>query len=548
MTFSRSWLHSRIQGLKGRREENLRILARHNSNLKPGSVLFLQGTAIVTLYLLIYGPLFPALVQDWYEHENFSYGFLIPFIFLYLLWQKREALRDLSVNASPWGALSLLAAVAIGLTGRIIGDSFTMRLSMVLALGGLVHLLLGKRYLKIMLFPLAYLLLMIPPPYLIVKEVSYYLRFFDAVLATSALQTLGVPVYQDSYFLHLPNITLEVADVCSGISSLFVMFAIGTFYTYFLPVRPSLKALVMMGAIFFTVLANLFRIVLISVIVHYNGPAILRSVFHQFTGTFTFFFALVMLIALGEFLRRGSTWAVPKPSLRQNNEASMDGLKAPSLSGSPARLLAPSFLCALAILVFTFYLGNSLVSKQTVALQKDLQALPAQFGPYFFMADGNWSHPYQDPNAESSSSRIYEGPGKDQVELYIGYRSSQQVQNRLFSPKIHFPKGWNYVSVAPTQIEIPGNEPIKANWMVTQKGDTMRLVLYWYQARGHSFAGEISNRFAEVKSLMQSGRTEGAVVRIATPLSGPENLERAKERIKDFSGYVYPELVEILPE
>lgn len=530
----------------------MHILTRHDLNLKPGSVLFLQGTAIVVLYLLIYAPLLPALVQDWYEHENYSYGFLIPFIFLYLLWQKREALRNLPVSASPWGALVLLAAVAIGLTGKIIGDSFTMRLSMVLALGGLVHLLLGKRYFKILLFPLAYLFLMIPPPYLVVKEVSYYLRFFDAVLATSALQALGIPVYQDSYFLHLPNITLEVADVCSGISSVFVMLAIGTFYTYFLPVRPSLKVLVMMSAIFFTVLANLFRIVLISVIVHYNGPAILGSVFHQFTGTFTFLFAIVMLIALGEFLRRGSSWAVPGPSLRQNNEASMDGLKGAGLSPPPARLITPSFLCALAILVSTFYLGNSLASKQTVALQKNLQTLPAQFGPYLFTADGSWSSPYQDPNAESASSRIYEGPGKEQVELYIGYRSRQQVQNRLLSPKIHFPKGWNYISVDPAQIEIPGMEPIKANWMVTQKGDTMRLVLYWYQARGHSFAGEISNRFAEVKSLMLSGRTEGAVVRIATPLSGPltghENLLRAKERIKLFSGYVYPELVEILPE
>ena len=503
---------------------------------------------MVFLYLLIYAPLLPELVRDWYEHENYSYGFLIPFIFLYLLWQKREAFRNLPGNASPWGALSLLSAVAIGLIGNVIGDSFTMRLSMVLALGGLVHLFLGKHYFKTVIFPLAYLLLMVPPPYLIVKEVSYYLRFFDAVLATLALQGIGIPVYQDSYFLHLPNITLEVADVCSGISSVFVMFAIGTFYTYFLPIRPSSKVLVMIGAIFFSVLANLFRIILISVSVYYYGPAILRSFIHQFTGTFTFLFAFVMLIALGEFLRRRSSWTVPKPTLRQNNEANVDGLKVPGQSGSPPRLLAPSFLCALTILAFTFYLGNSLESKQTVALQKDLQALPAQLGPYFFTANGNWPDPYQDLNAESAVSRIYGGPGKEQVELYIGYRSSQQVQKRLHSPKMHFPKGWNYVAVDPAQIEIPGIEPIKANWMVTQKGDTKRLVLYWYQARGQSFAGEISNRFAEVKSLILSGRTEGAVVWIATPVLDYENLKRAKERIEDFSGYVYPKLVEILPE
>ncbi len=524
-------------------------LIRRHLRLKPGPVLLLQGAAIASLYLLIYAPLFPGLVQDWSEHENFSYGFLIPFIFIYLLWQKRDALRELPVVTGPWarGALSLFAAVAVGFVGKVTGDLFTTRLSMILALGGLVHLLLGKHYFKAVLFPLAYLFLMIPPPYLIVKELSFYLRFSDAVLATSALQAMGIPVYQDSYFLHLPDITLEVADVCSGVSSLFAMFSVGTLYAYSLPVRTGSKALVMLGAVLFPVLANLVRIVLISGIVHYHGPAILQSVFHQFTGTFTFLLSLAMLIALGEFLRRRSVGIPPETPVRPGFETGMGGLKVSGQSGSPARLIMPAFLCALLILAFTFYFGNSLERRQTVALQQDLQALPDQFGPYISTTQEAWPDPYHDPDAESAVSRIYEGPDRGHVELYIGYRSSQQAQKRLHSPKIHFPKRWNYVSVDPARVEIPGIEPIKANWMVTQKGDTKRLVLYWYQARGRSFAGEISNRFDQIKSLVLSGRTEGAVVRIAAPIDD-ENPKQARERIGDFCAYVYPRLVEMLPE
>lgn len=502
------------------------------------------------LYLLIYAPLFPELVLDWYEHKNFSYGFLIPFIFIYLLWRKREVLRNTHVETGPWGwgLVSLLAAVAIGLIGKVVGDPFTMRISMILVLGGLVYLVLGKQFFKNMLFPLAYLFLMIPLPYLIVKEISYYLRFFDAVLATSALQAIGVPVYQDSYFLHLPNIILEVADVCSGISSVFAMFAIGAVYSYFLPVRPREKVLIMLGVILFPVLANLFRIVLISAIVYYTGPAILRGLFHQFTGTFTFILSLVMLVGLGEFLRRRTSQTAPEPLLRQNQGAGVTGLRGSGQSDLPARLFTPSFLSALTILAIALYLGNLLESRQTVTLQKDLQTLPAQLGPYYFMTDGNWPDPYQDPAAERYASRVYEGPGKERVELYIGYKSRQQARNRLHSPKIHFSKGWNYVSVAPAEIELPGFKPIKANWMVTQNSGAMRVVLYWYQARGHTYSGEIANRLAQIKSLILSGRTEGAVVRIATPVLDSEKLEQAKERIKNFSGYVYPKLVEILPE
>lgn len=525
----------------------MNILALRKMNLKPGHVLFLQGTIAILLYLLIYAPLLPGLVQDWYDHDNLSYGFLIPFVFIYLLWHKREVLRNTPVNANSWGALWLLLAVMIGLAGKVMGDQFTMRLSMVLALGGLVHLLLGKHYIKVLLFPLAYLLLMIPPPYFVVKEISYHLRFIDAVVATSALQAMGIPVYQDSYFLHLPNMTLEVADICSGISSLFAMVAAGIFYIYFLPVRPGPKALVIAGALLFPVLANLFRIVLISAIVYSTGTAILQSLFHQFTGTFTFLLSFMMLIILGEYLRRKSPQVAPGPSSRQGIKASTGGSRALGHSHSSARFLTPAFLSALTILALAWYLGNSLESRQTIALRKDLQELPAQFGAYSLAANGNWRDPYQDPNAESAVSRIYAGPGKEPVELYIGYRSSQLGQKRLLSPKMHFPEGWNYVSVNPTQIEISGAEPIKANWMVIQKNEAKRLVLYWYQASGRSYSGEISKHLAQVRSLIQSGRTEGTVVRIATPILSHENLKQAKERISDFSGNIRPILVEILP-
>jgi exosortase D (VPLPA-CTERM-specific) len=526
----------------------LNILILRNLSLKPGHVLLFQGAVAALLYLLIYAPLLPGLVRDWYEHDNFSYGFLIPFIFIYLLWQKREILRNTPVSASSWGALSLLAAVVIGLTGKVMGDSFTLRLSMILALGGLAHLLLGKHQIKILLFPLAYLLLMIPPPYLVVKEISYYLRFFDAVLATSALQAMGIPVYQDSYFLHLPNITLEVADICSGISSLFAMVAAGVFYINSLPVRPSSKAVIMVGALLFPVLANLFRIVLISAIVYYFGPAILQSFFHQFTGTFTFLLSIVVLVVLGEYLRRKSPRIASATSLHQSNGIGADGLRASGHPHPPARLLSRAFLSALAILALAWYLGNSLETRQPIALRKDLQELPVQFGAHFLAANGNWSDSYQDPNAETAVSRIYEGPGKEPVELYVGYRSSQHDRARLLSPKMHFPDGWNYVSIHPAQIEISGAEPIKANWMVIQKNEAKRLVLYWYQARGRSFSGEISNHFVQVRSLIQDGRTEGAVVRITTPVWGDENLKQAQERIRDFSGHVYLELAEILPD
>jgi EpsI family protein len=509
-------------------------------------LFLLLGVTTVLFYFLLYAPLFPALTRDWYEHENFSYGFLIPFIVLYLLWQERELLRPLPIRATPLGALSLLSALAIGLIGKVVADQFTMRLSMVLALGGLVHLLLGKRYLKALLFPLAYLLLMIPPPYLFVKQIAYHLRVFDAALAAGVVQALGIPIYRDSYFLHLPNITLEVADVCSGTASLFAMIALGTIYARFLPVRLHSKAVVMAGTIVFPVLANLFRIILVSASVYYYGPVMLGAFFHHFTGTFTFLLSLMMLLFLGEVLRRKDQSKVFGEALSDKGRNIDEGIQGKSRSSG--YLWTVSFSLALALLTFAFYFSGATEKEYRVPLTSGLRGLPVRLGS-FVLSQRDWTEPYRDSNAEIAISRTYEGgTAKEPLELYVGYRGHQTASARLQSPLIHFPDDhWNFVSVESDPLTIPGMEPISVNWMLTQKSDVKRLVLYWYQARGRTFSNELGYRLEQTKSLIFRGRTDAAVIRIATPLTESENVEQAKVRLKEFTVFLYPSLLQILP-
>src|SRR5215470_16814465 len=267
-------------------------------------VPLIQGAIVVTVCLVFYGPIFPPLIKELYEHENFSYGFLIPFIFLYLVWEERETFRDPLIGPSPWGAVSFLGALSIGLLGKALGEPFILRMSLVLTVASFVHVFWGWHCVKRLAFPLAFLFFMVPPPYVIVKEVSYYLKMSDAYIANLLVQAVGVPVYRDAYFLHLPSITLEVADVCSGIASLFAMLALGTIYVYYLPTRISMKFVVLISAVFFPIMANLFRIFLVTVSVYYYGPIMLQAFFHHFTGTFTFLLSLLMFLSLGEIVRR----------------------------------------------------------------------------------------------------------------------------------------------------------------------------------------------------------------------------------------------------
>src|SRR5689334_2401526 len=170
--------------------------------MSAAAQVLLVGAACVVFY----APMFPALIREWYEHENFSYGFLIPIIFGYLVWQQRAAFNSPLVGPNAWGAVSVCLSLGLGLIAKILGEPFIYRLSFVLVVASAFYLFYGGYIIRRLSFPLAFLFLMVPPPYPIVKEVSYHLRMSDAWIAQNIAQALGVPVYRDGHMLQLPNI------------------------------------------------------------------------------------------------------------------------------------------------------------------------------------------------------------------------------------------------------------------------------------------------------------------------------------------------------
>ncbi|HWP59891.1 MAG TPA: EpsI family protein [Candidatus Acidoferrales bacterium] len=504
------------------------------ARLQP--VLLVQFALLASLYLALYGPLFDELAREWYEHPSFSYGFLVPAIAAYLVWDRRRLLGSLPIEANPWTSLLLFGAVVIGLLGRAVEDSFVMRAGMILALAALVYLLLGRRFMRALLFPLAYLFLMIPAPYAFVKTLSYYLRLFDAVLAAGMLRLIGIPVYRDSYFLQLPGMNLEVADVCSGVSSLFTLFALAALYAYFLPAGAAARLCVVASAAPFAVVVNLFRIVLTCALAYYFGPAMLESFFHAFSGTLTFLLSLVLVVGFGEALRRRGAVVEREVAPAAPETRTADSLK----------LLSPSFLLALLILGLG-YAGNIfLESRRSVALAGDLQVAAADLG--FEEANGaGWSGAYSDANAEEALSRIYRAPDGGMVELYVGFRGQQSAESRLRSPRLYFPDGWNYEAIETKSFRLSPAESVRATAMLTRKGSSRRLVVFWYQVGGESLSDEVQYRWRLIRNSILQGRTDGAVVRIATAVREGEPPENAQARIAGVVERVYPALRRILP-
>ena len=488
-------------------------------------------------FALFYGPVVPNLVNDWFENSTFSYGFFVPIIAAYLVWRRWGEIRLTTVCADNWAALPLFLSIVLGLFGQAIGDTFSARVSMVFALASAVWLLFGRRILRALRFPIFYLLLMIPTPYVFIKDLAYNLRYTDAMHAANILQLFGIPAYREEYFLYLPNVMLEVADGCSGVSSIFALFALGVVYAYFLPIRLTLKGLLLIGTVPFALAANLLRIVVTAILAYHFGPAVFQSSFHAFSGTFTFTLALLMLLVAGEILRKRYEEFSPAPRRRESTAPPQDRSVAAGDWGALA--------LGTAILVVGFFASQQLDKPHKVLTRANL-ATSAPVGLYRVVDDPS-ADAYDDTNAESSLSQTFIGQDKETIKLFVGYRNEQTNGNRLRSPKMNFPDHWDFAWVKPAVLPLDGATSIHGNWMLARKGQARELVLYWYQIGSQTYGGELEHRIEQIRRLFLERRSDGAIVRISAVLRNEEAIEVAQKRLQEFAIRFYPELLRVLP-
>jgi exosortase len=257
-----------------------------------------------TAALAVYAPVLAGMAVEWVEFPSLSHGFAVPLISAYLIWRRRELISVEPLGSASIGLVVFVVALGIFQAGSLSGETFFCRLSFPLALLGIALFLAGPRVTGHLWPAIAYLLFMIPFPYLTFKAVAYRSRLFEAGVTAKALGWLGVPILQQGVMLHLPRVTLEVADECSGVLAVAALVALGTAYAQIQPRATWMRVTLVLAAAPLGLVSNIFRLVLTALGVHYLGPITLTSVFHRFNGTVVFLTTVVLLVALDQVLVR----------------------------------------------------------------------------------------------------------------------------------------------------------------------------------------------------------------------------------------------------
>ena len=260
-------------------------------------------TAILLILIAwLYAPIAGRLVHQWSTDPNFSHGFFVPAFSAFVVWQDRVRLAALRRAPSTWGLPIILISVFLLLLGVYGAELFLSRISLVILIAGMVIFFLGWEMLRGALFPLLFLILMVPIPAIVFNQITFPLQILASKLAAWSLPLCGVPVLREGNVINLPAMPLEVADACSGIRSLLSLTTLAIMYGYLVEKRLALRITLALASIPIAIAANGFRIVGTGLLVQYWDPSKAEGFFHEFSGWLIFVVSLLMLFALHQCL------------------------------------------------------------------------------------------------------------------------------------------------------------------------------------------------------------------------------------------------------
>jgi exosortase len=274
--------------------------------------------AIAAAIAVAYWSVLVSLVRQWASDDNYSHGFFVLPLALYFVWERRETLKRTEAHPDVAGALLIVASLLVYLAGVFGAELFLTRVSLIGVIAGSVLFLLGRRHLRVLAFPILFLLLMVPLPSIVFNQIAFPLQLAASQMGEASIAAAGVPVLREGNILHLPTRSLEVVEACSGIRSLVSLLMLAIVLGYFTERRAGGRIIIALAAVPLAILANAARITGTGLAGEWVSPAAADGFFHAFSGWLMFVVATAGLFfvqhALARLRRRRTGTVVAEPA------------------------------------------------------------------------------------------------------------------------------------------------------------------------------------------------------------------------------------------
>jgi exosortase len=238
----------------------------------------------------------------WNPQTNYEHAKLIPPVVIFLIWISRDKLRKAELGSSRWGWFF----IGIGLFLFVAGArTLQARLSLTalpFLLFGIILYTLGRQVARILLFPIAFLLFMVPLNFL--TQATFRLQFMETGIATAICNFIGVHVHSVGTVVNATDnaFRFEVDEGCSGIRSLMAIAMLSAIYGHLTQDRLWKKLAIFAASLLFAVIGNAGRLVSIFVVGRFFGQDLAGGPYHAISGYLSFPFALAAMVLFGKLL------------------------------------------------------------------------------------------------------------------------------------------------------------------------------------------------------------------------------------------------------
>lgn len=483
------------------------------------------------------------MVRRWDSSDEYGYGYMIPVITLFLVWQRSDKLRLLPFSGSWTGVVLVVAGALITLIGQLSTLHSITQYGFVICVIGSAYAILGWAAFRVIVVPLLLLFLMVPLPTFIFNNLSSQLQLISSEIGVAVIRLFGISVNLEGNVIDLGNYKLQVVEACSGLRYLFPLLALSIIASYFYQAAVWKRVVVILSSIPITVLMNSFRIGMIGVLVEYYGIEQAEGFLHDFEGWIVFM-ACVMLLII-------EIWLLSRIGNDRRPFREVFGMEfpAPAPAGAPLVSRAvPKQSYAVLLLLGATLAGALLVGgrEEYVPPRAGFESYPLTLGEWRGRGDILETIVLDELKLDDYILADYRVPEGQTVNFYVAYYGSQRSGASAHSPRSCLPGGgWRIESHTKVNID-PGRIPV--NRFVIRKGEYRQLVYYWFKQRDRIVTNEYAVKWYLLWDALTRNRTDGALVRLTTAIAPGEDIERGDERLQAFAKLAVPTLVAYVPD
>ncbi|NCC04163.1 MAG: VPLPA-CTERM-specific exosortase XrtD [Proteobacteria bacterium] len=517
--------------------DNQTPLSSMPQRLWLGSLVLALATTLFT-----FSSHFGNLFATW-QTDEYSHGPLIPFLALFI-GAHRLAERKPTAAPSLWGLPVLFGGFLFLVLAHLSAFEPPAHYGLLLSLIGLSLAFIGRAATWALAPAFLYLVFALPLPRLTYVELSTQLQLVSSHLGVWPLKILGLSVYQEGNVIDLGGYKLQVVEACNGLRYLFPLMSFGY-----------LIALLYQGAmwkrftLFFSTIPiaigmNALRIAVIGITVNWWGNEMARGFLHDFEGWTVFGGCLLLLFA--------EAWALQKIGKR-GDRLSFDYIaipRGPFFSTKSFRA-TPSLLAFFLSTFFALTLAVGFLDerKETIPQHPPFFSFPLTFDGWHgttkrLESDVLRALSLSDYLLISYRREVDQNP----TDLYIAYYNSQRVGTSIHSPRNCLPgNGWQIAAQENRTLDLPDGSKLPVTRLLIKQGEATMLVYYWLDQRGRIMNDQYEAKWFLLVDSIRLHRTDGALVRLSTPLAPFETEQAADGRIEDLIHQTYPRIRQFLP-